>query len=331
MTQFRAFQVTKSDDGTFERAIVERDTSDLPDGEVLIKVHYSSLNYKDALSATGNPGVTRNYPHTPGIDVAGVVESSTSDSIRVGELVIVIGFDLGMNTPGGFGEYVSVPAAWVSVLPDGLSLRDSMIIGTAGFTAALCVQKLESVGMDISGGPVLVTGATGGVGSVAIRILSDSGYETHAVTGKASQHEYLKNLGAVEVHDRSEFSDESSRPLLRETWGGVVDTVGGATLFNAIKGLRYGQSAAACGLVSSPNIPASVFPFILRHVNLLGIDSVELPIMEKYLIWTKLATVWSIDNLEQFVEPLNLENLSGAIDRILAGDMVGRGLVEHAV
>ena len=331
MTQFNAFQVTKQDDGSFTRAIVDRSTDDLPEGDVLIKVHYSSLNYKDALSATGNPGVTRNYPHTPGIDVAGDVVTSSSDSVNEGESVIVIGFDLGMNTAGGFGEYVRVPAEWVSPLPQGLTLRDSMILGTAGFTAALCVQKLESVGMTPSSGPVLVTGATGGVGSVAVRLLSIAGYEIHAVTGKSSEHEYLKSLGAAEVHDRAEFSDESSRPLLRETWGGVVDTVGGPILFNCIKALKYGQSAAACGLVNSPMIPASVFPFILRHVNLLGIDSVELPIAQKNEIWNKLAGAWSINNLNAMVESLTLDSLSDAIDRILDGKMVGRGLLEHSV
>lgn len=330
MATFRAFQVTKEEDGSFTRAIVERGTSDLPDGDVLVRVAYSSLNYKDALSATGNPGVTRNYPHTPGIDVAGVVESSNSSTIQVGSEVIVIGFDLGMNTAGGFGEYVSVPADWVTPLPAGLSVREAMILGTAGFTAALCIHKLESVGMVSDGGPVLVTGATGGVGSVAVKLLSQAGYETHAVTGKSSEHEFLKNLGAAEIHDRSEYSEESSRPMARETWGGVVDTVGGPILVNAIKELKYGQSAAACGLVNSPMLPASVFPFILRHVNLLGIDSVELPLAQKNEIWAKLASDWKIDSLEDFATPLTLATLSAAIDRILDGAMVGRGLVEHA-
>lgn len=330
MTQFTAFEVMKAEDGSFTRAIVERDTSDLPEGDVLIRVTHSSLNYKDALSATGNPGVTRNFPHTPGIDAAGVVTTSSDPSIAEGTEVIVIGFDLGMNTAGGYGEYISVPAGWVTPLPSRLSVREAMILGTAGFTAALCIHKLEDAGMSPNGGPVLVTGATGGVGSVAVRLLSMSGYETHAVTGKASEHDFLRQLGASEVHERSEFDDESSRPLLRETWGGVVDTVGGTILFNCIKSLKYGQSAAACGLVSSPTIPASVFPFILRHVNLLGVDSVELPLDQKNVIWAKLASEWKIDNLEDVVAPLTLETLSDAIDRILAGEMVGRGLVTHS-
>lgn len=329
MTAFNAFQVSKAEDGSFSRAVVQRNTADLPEGDVLVRVRFSSLNYKDALSATGNPGVTRNYPHTPGIDAAGVVEESNEAALNVGQEVIVIGFDLGMNTAGGFGEYIRVPAGWITPLPSGLSAREAMILGTAGFTAALCVHKLEAVGMTPAGGPVLVTGATGGVGSIAVKLLSQSGYETHAVTGKASEHEFLRNLGATEIHARDEFSDESSRPLLREAWGGVVDTVGGPILFNCIKALKYGQSAAACGLVNSPMIPASVFPFILRHVNLLGIDSVELPLEDKNVIWNKLATDWKIANLEDFVVPFELSGLSDGIDRILAGEMVGRGLVQH--
>lgn len=324
---FTAFRVAQTGERSFSREVAEVDHDVLPEGDVLVRVSYSSLNYKDALSATGNPGVTRNFPHTPGIDAAGEVVESSSDEFSVGDQVIVIGFDLGMNTPGGFGQYIRVPAGWVVKLPDGLTTRESMILGTAGFTAALCVHKLEQFGMEPSGGPVLVSGATGGVGSIAVQLLSQQGYETHAITGKKEQHEFLRELGASEIHSRDDFNDESSRPLLRETWGGVVDTVGGAILFNAIKGLKYGASLAACGLVNSPNFPASVFPFILRHVNLLGIDSVELPIEAKKEIWTKLATDWKIGNLERFVEELTLGSLSDAIDRILQGQMVGRGLV----
>lgn len=324
---FTAFRVTQTGEREYSREVTEVSHDVLPEGELLVQVQYSSLNYKDALSATGNPGVTRNFPHTPGIDAAGEVVESASNDFRVGEHVIVIGFDLGMNTPGGFGQYIRIPASWAVALPQGLNVRESMILGTAGFTAALCIHKLEKFGMTPSGGPVLVSGATGGVGSVAVRLLSQLGYETHAVTGKASRHDFLRELGAAEVHTRDEFEDESTRPLLRETWGGVVDTVGGSILFNAIKALKYGASVAACGLVSSPNIPASVFPFILRHVNLLGVDSVELPIDAKQEIWTRLGDAWKIGDLERFVEELTLDSLSDAIDRILQGQMVGRGLV----
>ena len=332
MTTFRAFLVEKNDDGSFVRSVVERELADLPDGELLIDVRYSSLNYKDALSATGNPGVTRNYPHTPGIDVAGTIVESMVADFAVGDEVVVIGFDLGMNTSGGFAERVRVPANWAVPLPTGLSLEEAMILGTAGFTAALSVHKLEQSGMRPSRGPVLVSGATGGVGCVAITLLDQLGYEPHAVTGKAHQHEFLRSIGAREILSREDLEAGGDRPLLKELWGGVVDTVGGGMLFNAIKGLRYGQSAAACGLVNSPNIPATVLPFILRHVNLLGIDSVELPLPEKIEIWDKLAGVWKLNELTKLKKStLSLRTLSEAIDTILEGEMVGRGLVDLAL
>ena len=332
MTTFRAFLVEKNEDGSFVRSVVERELADLPDGELLIDVRYSSLNYKDALSATGNPGVTRNYPHTPGIDVAGTIVESMVADFAVGDEVVVIGFDLGMNTSGGFGERVRVPANWAVPLPTGLSLEEAMILGTAGFTAALSVHKLEQSGMRPSRGPVLVSGATGGVGCVAITLLDQLGYEPHAVTGKAHQHEFLRSIGAREILSREDLEAGGDRPLLKELWGGVVDTVGGGMLFNAIKGLRYGQSAAACGLVNSPNIPATVLPFILRHVNLLGIDSVELPLPEKIEIWDKLAGVWKLNELTKLKKStLSLRTLSEAIDTILEGEMVGRGLVDLAL
>lgn len=325
---FRAFRVARTEDRRYTRSVVERDVAELPGGDLLIQVAYSSLNYKDALSATGNPGVTRNFPHTPGIDAAGTVLESTCADFRPGTDVIVIGFDLGMNTPGGFGQRIRVPAGWAVAMPDGLDARSSMILGTAGFTAALCVDKLEQAGMTPGGGPVLVTGSTGGVGSVAVKLLAKLGYEVHAGTGKADRHDYLRNLGASATVSRENLEAGAGRPLGRETWGGVVDTVGGQILVNAVKSLRYGASLAACGLVASPEIPATVFPFILRHVNLLGVDSVELPIVDKERIWTKLAGSWRLDGLEELVEPLNLDTLSDAIDRILAGAMVGRGLVD---
>jgi alcohol dehydrogenase len=328
MSGFRALLVEKTDDG-FERSIVERSLDDLPDGDVLIDVQFSSLNYKDGLSATGNPGVTRNFPHTPGIDAAGVVVESRSGSFKEGDEVVVIGFDLGMNTSGGFGARIRVPEGWVVPLPAGLSLEQSMILGTAGFTAALSVHKLEAAGMQPESGPVLVTGATGGVGSVAVMLLAKLGYSVTAVTGKESQHDFLKGIGATDIISRDEARAGADRPLGRETWGGAVDTVGGEILFNAVKSLNYGCSLAACGLVDSPGIPATVLPFILRGVNLLGVDSVELPLPRKAEIWEKLAGPWALPELETLKAPLTLETLSPAIDRILAGEMVGRGVLSH--
>ncbi len=323
---FRAFRVEKNESG-FVRSVIERDVEDLPEGDVLIDVQYSSLNYKDALSATGNPGVTRVFPHTPGIDAAGSVLASTDTRFAEGDAVVVIGFDLGMGTSGGFAERIRVPANWVVKLPEGLTARESMLIGTAGFTAAECVQKLEQAGMTPDSGPILVTGATGGVGSVAVKLLATRGYEVAAVTGKPEQHDWLRSLGASELLTREAAAEGAEKPLLAERWGGVVDTVGGDILFNGVKSLRYGCSLAACGLVAAPQFGASVLPFILRHVNLLGIDSVQLPLPQKTQIWSRLATDWKLD-LSELEETLSLHDLSAAIDRILAGQMVGRGLVD---
>jgi putative YhdH/YhfP family quinone oxidoreductase len=273
--------------------------------------------------------VSRNFPHTPGIDAAGLIVESADPSFKPGDEVIAIGFDLGMNTPGGFGERIRIPAGWAIHRPEGLSLEQSMILGTAGFTAALCVHKLEAAGMTPDSGPVLVTGATGGVGSVAVMLLAKLGYSVTAVTGKASQHDFLHQIGASEIIDREAARAGADRPLGAETWGGVVDTVGGEILFNAVKSLKYGCSLAACGLVDSPAIPATVLPFILRHVNLLGVDSVQLPLPQKQEIWDKLAGPWQLPELEALKAPLTLATISEAIDRILAGEMVGRGVLAH--
>ncbi len=324
---FKALLIDKTDGG-FTRTVVMREESELPAGDLLIDVKYSSLNYKDALSATGNPGVTRKFPHTPGIDVAGVVLHSESSAFRPGDEVVAIGFDIGMNTPGGFGQRVRIPAQWAVPLPHGLSLHESMILGTAGFTAALCIDKLERAGMRKDNGPILVTGATGGVGSVAVALLARLGYEVAALTGKADQAAFLTTLGAGQILPRETLLEVGNRPLLKEQWGGVVDTVGGEILFNAVKSLRYGCSLAACGLVASPNIPATVFPFILRHVNLLGVDSVELPLAQKEAIWRKLSNAWKLEGLAALEHRLSFATLSNAIDRILAGNMVGRGVLD---
>ena len=329
MAQFNAFQVSKDDEGKFHRAVVQLETEALPDHAVLIDVHFSSLNYKDAMSATGNPGVTRVFPHVPGVDAAGVVLESSDPSVAVGDQVIVHGFDLGMNTWGGFGAKIRVPAEWVVPLPDGLTLEESMILGTAGFTAGLCIDKLESYGMSPDCGPVVVTGATGGVGSVGVNLLAKLGYEVVAVSGKADRADWLKSLGAARVMSRDEALEGKERALGRPTWAGVLDTVGGDILWNLLKSLKYGMSLAACGLVGGASIPATVFPFLLRHVNLLGIDSVELPLAEKRRIWGMLGDEWKLGSLQSLKQPLRLETVSAAIDDILAGQMVGRGVLNH--
>jgi acrylyl-CoA reductase (NADPH) len=327
IVKYRALLIEKSAEGKFTRRVVERSDDELPPGDVLIEVHYSSLNYKDGLSATGNPGVTRKFPHTPGIDAAGTVVACNSEHFRKGAEVIVTGYDLGMNTPGGFGQRIRVPAGWVVPLPPGLTLEQSMILGTAGFTAALSLDKLVAMGMRPEAGPVLVTGSTGGVGSVAVMLLAQLGYEVAAVTGKPAQHGYLRSIGAREILSREHAHEGTERPLLKERWGGVIDTVGGATLFNAVKALKYGCSLATCGLVESPQFAASVLPFILRHVNLLGIDSVELPLAEKTRIWENLAGEWRLPRLAELKVDFTLDTISDGIDRILAGQMVGRGVL----
>lgn len=322
---FQAFRVEKTDQG-FSRSVVTREESELPEGELLVDVKFSSLNFKDALSAHGNPGVTRKFPHTPGIDAAGIVLDSSHADFSAGDEIIAIGFDLGMGTPGGFAQRIRIPANWAVKCPPGLSLHSSMIIGTAGFTAAECVQKLEQSGMTPDSGPVLVTGSTGGVGSVAVKLLAKLGYSVTAVTGKPEQHDLLRSLGASDIMSREEAAAGSDKPMLAERWGGVVDTVGGEILFNAVKSLRYGCSLAACGLVAAPTFSASVLPFILRHVNLLGIDSVQLPIEQKAAIWARLGSEWKVD-LADLEEVLSLATMSDAIDRIYAGKMVGRGVL----
>jgi len=328
MTTFSAFLVEK-EDKKVTHSIVERSTDDLPDGDLLIKVHYSSVNYKDALSAKGLPGVTRNYPHTPGIDAAGFVVESKVPDFTEGDEVIVIGFDLGMNTAGGYGEYIRVPASWVTPLPSGMTLREAMVIGTAGFTAALCIEKLERMGAAPADGPVIVTGATGGVGSVAVALLAQSGYEVIASSGKPDKEDYLKSLGANSVIGREELSEASSRPMLGTSYAHGVDTVGGEILSNVIKSLSYGGSVAICGLVASHAFSTTVLPFILRGVNVLGIDSVELPIEQKNNTWNRLATEWKLTKLDEMTVEIGLEGISESVDRIFEAQVSGRTLVVH--
>ena len=328
MTEFQAFWVEKEDKST-EHSIRTRQIDDLPAGDVLIKVKHSSVNYKDAMSAKGLPGVTKDYPHTPGIDAAGTVEASSSDQFKTGDEVICIGFDLGMNTPGGFGEYIRVPAEWVTLMPAGLDAREAMVIGTAGFTAALCVEKLEMMGAKPADGPVLVTGATGGVGSVAVMLLAKLGYEVIASSGKADKIDFLKGLGASSVVGREGLSEENKRPVLAPEYAHAVDCVGGEILANIIKSLKPQGSVAICGLVASPAFNTTVLPFILRGVNVLGIDSVEIPIEDKNRVWQRLATDWKLSGLESLTTEIGLEQLPTVLDEIFAGQVSGRTLVTH--
>ena len=244
---FKAMVVSETADQKFTREIGQKEFSDLPAGELLIEVKYSSLNYKDALSASGNKGVTRKFPHTPGIDAAGVVATSSTSQFGAGDQVIVTGFDLGMNTAGGFGQYISVPASWAVKVPQGMTLKESMAYGTAGLTAALCVMRLMAFGLTKDSGEVLVTGATGGVGSVAVGILAKLGFNVVAATGKTDEKDFLTQLGAKAIISRDEANDTSGRPLQKGRWAGVVDAVGGNILATAIKSAKYGGLVAACG------------------------------------------------------------------------------------
>jgi putative YhdH/YhfP family quinone oxidoreductase len=327
-TQFKAVVVDKTADKQIVRTIEERSVNDLPAGDLVVRVRYSSLNYKDALSATGHPGVTRQFPHTPGIDAAGEVVSCENGMYAPGDMVIVTGYDLGMETDGGWGEYIRIPCDWAVRLPEGLSLREAMVLGTAGFTAALSVLKLEQAGITPEDGEILVTGATGGVGSIAVSILSRAGYRVVAATGKHSDEAFLKNLGAVEVITRAEVTAGSDRPMLKERWAGVVDVVGGETLAAAIKSTRYGGVVTCCGLVGSIELPLNVYPFILRGVSLIGIDSVSCPALTRRHVWEKIAGEWKPEHLADVVTEVPLEGLEEKIQTILQGGIRGRVIVK---
>ena len=325
---FQALVVSEEENCEIRRELRTRTLDDLPAGEVIIAVDYSSLNYKDALSANGNHGVTRRYPHTPGIDAVGRVVSSTVDDFQAGDRVLCMGYDLGMNTAGGFGGYISVPAAWVMMLPSGISPVEAMQIGTAGFTAAQCVDRLLCLGLNRDDGPVLVTGATGGVGSLAVRLLSYLGFAVTAVTGKAEQGAFLEDIGATKVLERKKFLRGRGRMLLRERWAGVVDTVGGEILATAIKATRYNGVVTCCGNAASAELPVNVYPFILRGVTLAGIDSAICPMAQRKKIWEKLASAWRFPGLDKVSRTVTLDRLEEEIVRMLQGKAHGRVVVD---
>ena len=327
---FKAMVVQKKTDGTYSRRITEKSLDDLPAGEVLVRVHYSSLNYKDGLSATGHRGVTKRYPHTPGVDAAGVVEESLSEAFQPGDQVIVTSYDLGMNTPGGFGQYIRVPAGWVVPLPENLSPKESMAYGSAGLTAGFCIFKLQEHSVTPELGEILVTGATGGVGSFAVAMLAQIGYQVVAVTGKMDEKQFLIDLGAKEVISRDEATDTSGKPLLKGRWAGVVDAVGGEILSTAIRSTKLHGAVTCCGNVASPDLPINVYPFILRGISLVGIDSQSFPMTFRRQTWEKIASEWKLDNLDRQTSVCSLEELNSEIDRILAGKQKGRVIVDLA-
>lgn len=328
-TTFRALIVRENPDGTPDRSIGERTTDDLPPGDVLIRVAYSGLNYKDALSASIHKGITRSYPHTPGVDASGTVEESTADEFTPGDRVLVTGYDLGMNTSGGFGGYIRVPAEWVVPVPEHLSLYQAMIFGTAGFTAALSIYRLERHGLVPGRGDVLVTGATGGVGSMAVMMLARSGYRVTASTGKPEEAGYLKDLGAAEVIHRNDIEDTSGKALLSRRWSGAVDTVGGNPLARLLAAMDYEGGIAVCGNVAGNELATTVYPFILRGAALIGINSATTPAWLRRELWGRIAAEWKPENLAEMGRAVTLEELHDEIERILRGEQRGRVVVTH--
>jgi len=323
--RFRAYAVDRPE-GIFERGIREAGPEGLPPGDVEIRVEWSSVNFKDGLAATEDGKVARKYPLILGIDLAGEVIASTDPSIRVGTKIIAHGYDLGTSHHGGFAEYARVPADWVVPLPPGLTTREAMAIGTAGFTAAMAVSALEERRLEPATGPVLVTGATGGVGSTAISILAELGYEVWAATGKDDERAWLATLGAVGFLSREECSAEG-RPLESERWAGAVDSVGAATLPYILRTLKRGTAAAACGNASGPALTTTVFPFILRGIALLGMDSAYLPIAQRRRLWARLATDLRPRDLAERVTEVPLEEVETALDAIRQGEARGRWVV----
>lgn len=324
----RAYVVTQDGDQV-KGEVTTLDTDQLPAGEVTVEVEYSSLNYKDGLACVPKGGIVRHYPHIPGIDAAGRVVESQDASFAVGDRVLMTGYELGVSHWGGYAEYVRVPASWVVKTPDNLSHFEAMALGTAGFTAAMCLLAMERNGTTPDQGPVLVTGATGGVGSVAVNILAQKGYAVAASTGKTDQHDYLRDLGAREILSREDVSitDERPRPLLKATWAGAVDTVGGSTLSYLLRTMNLAGNIALCGLVGGHQFNGTVMPFLLRGINLLGIDSVMCPMPYRQDIWQRLATDLKPSHLDQMARVISLDDVTDAVGEILQGRVKGRLLV----
>lgn len=323
---FKAFRV-EEENGNYISSVKEMEFSPLEKDEILVKVHYSSLNYKDALSASGNKGVTRNYPHTPGIDAVGIVEKSNSETLEAGEKVIVTSYDLGMNTDGGFAEYIKVPAEWAVKLPEKMTMKDAMIYGTAGLTAGMSVLRLSEL-VKPEDGKIVVSGATGGVGALSVAILSKLGYSVVAITGKESERDYLINLGAKEILLRSEIENFDKKPLLKPLFAGAIDTVGGVILENIIKTTKSIGAVTCCGNVASPKLELTVFPFILRGVTLIGIDSQNYPMKYRKKVWEMLAYDWKPEQLSDTCCEITLGEIQNKIDLMLQGKLKGRTVLK---
>lgn len=324
----RALVVEKDAEGKTRAAVQEIDEGRLPAGEVVVRVEYSTLNYKDGLCLGPGGGLVKTYPHVPGIDFAGVVEASEDDRYAPGDRVVLTGWRVGEIHWGGYAQKARVAADWLVPLPEGLDTRTAMAVGTAGLTAMLAILALEDHGLTPEKGEVLVTGAAGGVGSVATAVLANLGYEVAAVTGRPEQAQYLSHLGAAKLVSRDELSETSRKPLEKETWAGCVDAVGGAMLARVLGQMKYGCSVAAVGLAGGMELPAKVAPFILRGVNLLGIDSVMQPYANRLRAWQRVARDLPIESLEGMIVPARLEDLPRLGAEILQGQVRGRVVVD---
>ena len=325
---FNALVVEKNEEGKTSTSVQQLQISDLPHGDVVVAVEYSTVNYKDGLCIGPGGGLVRKYPHVPGIDFAGVVESSEDPRYKAGDKVVLTGWRVGEAHWGGYSQKASVKADWLVPLPDGLTTRQAMAVGTAGFTAMLAVMALEDQGLEKNHGPVLVTGAAGGVGSVATAILANLGYEVAAVTGRPEAAEYLKSLGATQIVAREELNETTKRPLESENWAGCIDAVGGDMLARVLGQMKYGASVAAVGLAGGAGLPATVIPFLLRAVNLLGIDSVMQPYDNRVRAWKRIATDLPMDKLESMIQPATLSDLPALGKDILKGQVKGRVVVD---
>ena len=325
---FNALVVNKDADGNTKAAVQTLSEEQLPDGDVTVSVEYSTVNYKDGLCLGAGGGLVRNYPHIPGIDFAGTVEQSDDPRYQVGDKVVLTGWRVGEAHWGGYAQKARVKGDWLVPLPAGLSTRQAMAVGTAGFTAMLAVMRLEDHGLRAIQGPVLVTGAAGGVGSVATAILGKLGYEVAAVTGRPESAAYLRGLGASQIVEREALNETTKRPLESETWAGCVDAVGGAMLARVLGQMKYGGSVAAVGLAGGANLPATVVPFLLRGVNLLGIDSVMQPYENRRKAWERVVTDLPMEKLEAMVKPATLSDLPELGREILAGQVQGRVVVD---
>jgi acrylyl-CoA reductase (NADPH) len=329
MTQSFDALVVNNSEGQFSVELQKLLLTDLPEGDVLIRVYYSGVNYKDSLATIPNGNIVNTYPFVPGIDLAGVVVSSSDSRFKEGDEVIATSYEIGVSHFGGYSEYARIPAQWVVPLPKGLTLKEAMIIGTAGFTAALSVQRLEENHASPEKGKVLVTGATGGVGSFAVSILSTLGFNVEASTGKESEHEYLKKVGAASIVSREEVFDGKIRALGKQKWAAAVDPVGGEPLASLLSQIQYGGSVAVSGLTAGTKLPTTVFPFILRGVNLLGIDSVYCPMETRLKIWNRLASDFKPVNLEELIQQeVTLQQLPDVLPTLLKGAARGRTIVK---